>query len=318
MKKNIKIIAALTGTTLVTLHVINRITTSLATAKQLLQKRKNNYYSWRFGQIHYTKKGSGKPVLLIHDLTAGSNGYEFYKIENELCRSHEVYTIDLLGYGLSDQPNITYTNFLYVELIIDFIKSVIGKKTDIVTSGDSSSIAIMTCQMNSEIIGQLILINPQDIRQTKLIPNRKSKMLKFMIELPVIGTFLYNVFYNKKNMTNLFLNDYYLSAGKIKQTDIDTYSESAHYKNASAKYAIASYLGRYTNIDISNALSKIDLSISILSGMEKQNAGAITEQYLKCNRAIEHYYIEETKKLPHMENPEKTLKIINMFLYSRT
>ena len=31
-------------------------------------------YHWRFGNIHYTKEGSGKPILLIHDLSPASSG----------------------------------------------------------------------------------------------------------------------------------------------------------------------------------------------------------------------------------------------------
>ena len=69
--------------------------------------------------------------------------------------------LDLLGYGLSDKPNMTYTNYLYVQLILDFIKNVIGEKTDIVASGDSSSIAIMACHNDPESIRNVILLNPQ-------------------------------------------------------------------------------------------------------------------------------------------------------------
>ena len=314
MKKKITIIVLLSGITLATLHVINRVIISASTVKELLTKRKNYFYTWRFGKVHYRKTGSGKPVLLIHDLTAGSSGYEFYKLEHELAKTSEVYTIDLLGYGLSDKPNITYTNFLYVELISDFIKSVIGKKTNVITSGDSSSVALMACHNHMDIIDQMILINPQDIHYTGMIPNNKSKFLKLLIELPIVGTFIYNVFYNKKNITNLFLNDYYSCSGKIEQTDIDAYLESAHYPDHSGKYAIASYLGKYTNINITRALSKINNSIYIISGMDRTNAGAITENYIKYNHAIEHYYVKNTKQLPHMEDPEKTLDVIKMFL----
>ena len=52
----------------------------------------------------------------------------------------------------------------------------------------------------------------------------------------------------------------------------------------------------------------------IISGMEKENAGAITESYLKYNSSIEHQYIKDTKQLPHMESPEETLEAIQLFL----
>ena len=314
MKKRIKVVVALTGFTLATLHIINRVITSAATVKELLTKQNSNTFKWRFGEIHYTKKGSGKPVLLIHDLTTGSSGYEFSKIENELAKANEVYTIDLLGYGLSDNPNVTYTNYLFVELVTEFIKKVIGKRTDVITSGDSSAIAVMACHNNPEIINKMIFINPQDVGKLSKIPRKRTKMLKILLETPIIGTFVYNIFSNKKNISNKFLNEYYSCAGKIEENDIEAYFEAAHYNDYSSKYATASYLSHYTNININHALSKIDYSMYIISGMEKENAGAITESYLKYNSSIEHQYIKDTKQLPHMESPEETLEAIQLFL----
>ena len=63
----------------------------------------------------------------------GASGYEWSKIEDELAIDHTVYTVDLLGCGRSDKSSITYTNFVYVQMISDFIKKIIGQKTDAVS-----------------------------------------------------------------------------------------------------------------------------------------------------------------------------------------
>ena len=314
MKKRIKVIIALTGLTIGTMHIINRIITSTSTSKDILSKSNSNTFKWRFGEIHYTKKGTGKPVLLIHDLTTGSSSYEFRKIENELAKANEVYTIDLLGYGLSDKPNVTYTNFLFVELITEFIKKVIGKRTDVITSGDASAIAVMACHNNPDIIHKMIFINPQDVAKLSKIPGKRKKMLKFMIETPILGTFIYNMFHTKKSITNKFINEYFYNAGKIQDTDIQAYIEAAHYKDHSSKFTTASYLSNYTNININHALSEIDYSMYIISGSEKENAEEITERYMQFNSSIEYCSIDETKQLPHLEAPEKTLECIQLYL----
>ena len=67
---------------------------------------------------------------------------------------YTVYTIDLLGCGRSEKPNLTYTNFLYVQLISDFIKSEIGRRTDVVAVGASSSILTMACAYNPDLFDQ--------------------------------------------------------------------------------------------------------------------------------------------------------------------
>ena len=314
MKKRIKVIIALTGLTIGTMHIINRIITSTSTSKDILSKSNSNTFKWRFGEIHYTKKGTGKPVLLIHDLTTGSSSYEFRKIENELAKANEVYTIDLLGYGLSDKPNVTYTNFLFVELITEFIKKVIGKRTDVITSGDASAIAVMACHNNPDIINKMIFINPQDVAKLSKIPGKRKKMLKFLLETPILGTFIYNMFHTKKSITNRFMNEYFYNAGKIEDSDINAYMEAAHYKDFSSKFTTASYLSNYTNININHALSEIDYSMYIISGLEKENAEEITERYLQFNSSIEYCSIDDTKQLPHLEAPEKTLEAIQLYL----
>ena len=76
-------------------------------------------------------------------------------------QSH-IYTIDLLGCGNSDKPNLTYTNYLYVQLILDFIKDVIGEKTDVVSSGASSGILLMACSVQNDWIDKAVLVNPEN------------------------------------------------------------------------------------------------------------------------------------------------------------
>ena len=99
-----------------------------------MYKRQGSYYEWKFGKIYYTKKGDGKPLLLIHDLTTSSSAYEWNKVIDKFSKTNTVYCLDLLGCGRSDKPNLTYTNYLYVQLLTDFIKHVIGDKTDIIAT----------------------------------------------------------------------------------------------------------------------------------------------------------------------------------------
>ena len=57
--------------------LINKYIKMTATAKNLLEEPRSLCYKWRLGNIHYTKTGSGKPLLFIHDLDYVSNGTEW-------------------------------------------------------------------------------------------------------------------------------------------------------------------------------------------------------------------------------------------------
>lgn len=314
MNRRSKTIIALAAITTTTIHIINKIKYAMYTEKNSLSTEKNFYYEWRFGKICYAKKGKGNPVLLIHDLSVGSSSYEFKKLIETLSETNEVYTIDLLGYGASDKPNMTYTNFLYVQLITDFIKNVIGKKANVITSGDSSSIAVMVAHNDPEVISNLIFINPENLYHCNQIPSKQTRLLKFFIELPVFGTFVFNLFTSKAAFENIFENKYFENSNDIKEEDILSYMEASHRKGYSDKYSFASYISNYMNANIVHALKEINNSIFILAGANKEESETIVENYIYYNNSIETVYIKNTKQLPHLEKPERVLEQISTFL----
>lgn len=309
--KTFLFLSALAGTTI---HIINRIEYSHSTVKNILACNENKYYEWRFGKVRYIKKGSGTPLLLLHDLTVGSSSYEYHKIINQLAKNHEVYAIDFLGYGLSDKPNMTFTNYLYVQLITDFIKCVIGKKTDIVACGDSFPLAVMTCHNDNEIVRNLVGINPQSLYQLNQIPSKQTKVLKLLIDTPVLGTFVYNMLSSKTSINKSFQEEYFYNPCNIEEKDILSYVEAAHTPDYNSKYAYASYAGKYMNANIIHALKEINNSIYIIGGKEKQDIKNVIENYEYYNSAIEACYIADTKHLPHLEKPEEVLSSLEVFL----
>lgn len=307
MNKDIKKMIMLTGISILSLHALNKYIYLKATSKNLIDKTESNFYEWRFGKIHYTKKGSGTPLLLVHNLTPGSSLYEFNKIYEKLSEKNEVYCIDLLGYGLSDKPNIVYTNYMYVQLLTDFIKNIIGKKTKIIATGDAVSIAIMTSHNDQELIKEIILINPGSIDNLNIIPEKKSKWFKNLLDTPIIGTAAYNLFTTKKYFEKQFEENYIYDTENVEEKDIETYFESSHLSDYNSKYSFTSYHGKYMNVNITTALSNSKSNITIIYG-DIDNKNEILKEYLKLNENIKTIYIPETKQLTHMEKPLELLK----------
>lgn len=313
---NQKAKTAIVLTTLVTgaIHVINRIQFTNSVAKNLLAYKENHYYEWRFGKIRYIKKGSGTPLLLLHDLSIGSCSYEFNKMIDELSTNHEIYAIDLLGYGLSDKPNMTYTSYLYVQLISDFVKNVIGRKADVIATGDSAPICVMACHNDPEIFNRMIFINPQSLYKLNQIPSSQTKTMKLIMETPIIGTFIYNLYTSKTGFEKRFQNEYFYNIQKINDKDISSYFEASHRNDYHCKYVYASYLGRYINTNIIHALKEINHSIYIIEGKNKEESDVIVQNYVYYNNSIESVFIDKTKHLPHLENPGEVLAQVKMFL----
>ena len=268
MDKKLTTALLLSTFSVTTIHVINRVHTSLCTVKNLLANSENHYYEWRFGKIRYQKKGSGAPLLLVHDLTVGSSNYEYHRLINNLTEEHEIYSIDLLGYGLSDKPAITYTNNLYEQLISDFIKNVIKRKTSIVVTGESVPFVMLACHNNPDIINKLICINPQNLYLQNQIPSKQTKLMKLFLESPILGTFTYHVHTNRHSMEETFRTEYFCHSDEIKEKYIYNYLEAAYTGNYYSKYAFASYIGKYMNMNILHELKEINNSILMIGGEE--------------------------------------------------
>lgn len=198
-KHKILTLAALTTIAAGVIHLTNRVIVASSQLKEMLDFSNHNYYNWRFGKIYYTKKGKGSPLLLIHDTMPGASGYEWSRVEDQLAQEHTVYTLDLLGCGRSEKAGITYTNFLFVQIICDFIKNVIKEKTDIIASGFSCSFVTTAAAYDKESINKIMFINPVSMISLAQTTTKKDKLFKFFIELPIFGTFIYHIIVHVNN-----------------------------------------------------------------------------------------------------------------------
>lgn len=314
MNKKLTTTIILSGSSIAAMHVINRAHTSVCTSKSLLRNSENRYYEWRFGKVRYQKKGSGSPLLFIHDLTVGSSNYEYHRLINNLTDKHEIYSMDLLGYGLSDKPFMTYTNSLYEQLISYFITNVIKRKTSIVVTGESVPFVILACHNNPDIINKIICINPQSLYLQNQIPSRQTRLTKFYLEIPILGTFAYHVLANRITLEKIFQRQYFCRLDEIKEKYIANYLEAAYAGGYNSKFAFASYVGKYMNLNILRELKEINNSILMIGGEKENDIHTTIDNYQYYNPAIEEVFVPNTKHLPQLEAPDEMLEQIKIFL----
>lgn len=295
------------------IHTANEYIIKNATTKDLLKKDNGKFYSFKYGDIFYKVSGEGEPVLLIHDLNECSSGIEWFYLEKKLAKTNKVYTIDLLGCGRSDKPKLVYNNFLYVQMITDFIKEVIGKETSIISTGKSAAPVIMTAKLCEECIDRIILINPADLVELNNMPNMFSKIKRAILTCPIIGTFIYHMVHRKDDIFNLFINDYFSNPNADFQQISEYYYESAHKNRSGSKYLYASLQGNCVNMNINHGLKILDKDIIIVSGEDYYESEYVPNDYAKLNRNIECLSIIGTSYLPQLEAPTKLMDIIKEY-----
>lgn len=313
-KKNMPFLVKLGIATTAGLYLTNKLLFIKSTRKERLFSNNSNFYNWKFGRVFYTANGTGSPVLLIHDLTCDSSDYEWRSVINDLSKEHTVYTLDLIGCGRSDKPNITYTNYIYVQLISDFIKNVIKQKTGIIATGLSSSACIMTCYIEPQLVENLILVNPTSLHKLNKIPTTWSKIRKKMIELPLLGTFAYNIYTSELQIRRKFKNKLFYTKTKVNSRCTEAYCEAAHLSGAASRYVLSSICSRFVNININHALKQINNSITIIVGEHIPDSQNIIGSYSTINPSIDVDIIPNSKYLPQLEDPKAFLATCSIYL----
>lgn len=314
MKKSTKRILFAVGFTATAIYAYNKFVETTATKKNLLSQENGNFYSWKNGNIFYTKRGTGSPLLLIHDTDASASSEEWYKVIHKLEKNHTVYSLDLLGCGRSDKPAIEYTNYLYVQMITSFIKDVIGEKTSVVATNISTSFVTMANHIDDTLFDKIIFINPTSLKQLDIIPDKLSKFKMRIIELPFIGTFIYNLMTNPPRIDEAFRLHYFERPQLISGSIEEVYYEAAHTNGSKGRYLYSSLLGNYVNNSITHAIKTLTTPTIIIGSKEMKHYALTLDDYHKLNPNLEIVGITNGNLYPHMEVPEKVVSIIEDYL----
>ena len=309
LKEHVSTFVKLNALALGAIHLANRFIFSVSGGKNMLKPGGGKYYRWKYGEVFYHKYGEGSPLVLLHDTRPSFSSYEWNEVVDELSRTHTVYAVDLPGCGRSSKPHVSYTNYFYVLFLSSFIKDVVHKKCEVLASGYSSSFAIMTALTNDSLIGKITAVNPRNLHDLSADTDAKCRAASRLLRLPVIGTNVFNIAYSRENIDYSFTEKFMFNPFHSKKRFVDAFYEGAHYNEGSGKYLLASIVGKYTSVDISDALKKISARITILYGDRLARGQAVAEQYQKLNPSIKALEISGTKVLPHMERPQEFISV---------
>ena len=290
------------------LSFFNHRIDQLASHHNLLHTENGSFYQWKLGKIYYQKEGHGsKPLLLIHDAAEYASSYEWSLLTRGLRKEYTIYTIDLLGCGRSDKPALTYTNYLYVQMISAFIRDVIGSTVHIAAAGRSASFAVMTAKCEPSLVSQIIMINPLSTAKLCEKPNDSSVLLRRLLSIPVIGHSVYNFAVSHSNINYLLDEKFYFNPFKVQKRTENAYYEAAHKGRGYGRYLMASRLGGFMNWDIRCALKEIDQPITVICSENKSGSKEILASYRAVNSDIRTRVIKASRNLPQMEEPDQLL-----------
>ncbi|MEI6126639.1 MAG: alpha/beta hydrolase [Pseudomonadota bacterium] len=109
--------------------------------------------------IHFIKKGEGKPLVLIHGF--GGSIYTWRKLIALLAKDYTVYALDLPGFGLSDKPaDGRYTMPYQADFVLSFIDALQISSPALIGHSMGGLVASYAAVKAPQKIKNIIVIEP--------------------------------------------------------------------------------------------------------------------------------------------------------------
>jgi len=259
-------------------------------------------YRSRMGDVFYTVAGEGEPVLLIHGIGAGASSFEWRNNFKPLSEHFTVYALDLLGFGLSDKPNIPYNAGVYVQLIRDFVMDVIGSPTDIAASSHSAAYAVLVAHNHRLMIRRLLLSCPTGIG----ISSRKapfSPALSTGLKVPIFGKSIYYGLTSQKGIESYLKTRVYADPANATPEVIGQYYRASHQPGAEGP--IRAFMSGMLNVDIRDEFASLVQPVALVWGKESKITPVETaKRFTEANPQASLFILDHAAQLPHEENAD--------------
>lgn len=298
------------GFTFLYILIVKIMTTATLTPSPSIP---GNYWQWRGHEIYYVKAGlkpsQKPPLLLIHGFGASTDHWR--KNIAELQANFEVWAIDLLGFGRSAKPALSYSGDLWCDQLHEFITEVIGQPVVLAGNSLGGYAGLCVAAQRQESAAGLVLLNSagsfsdsQPIKQPNLI---KRAMRNFILH-PWASYFLFQYVRRRSNIRKTLLKVYLDPSGVTDQLVEDIYRPSG---DRGALQVFTSVFRSPKGETVDHLLKQLTCPLLMLWGegdpwMNARERGAKFRQYYP---SLTEYYLQ-AGHCPHDEVPQQVNALI--------
>lgn len=266
------------------------------------------------GIIRYYIGGDGPPLLLLHSIHTGGSSHELESIFNYYSQTRKVVALDLLGFGISDRPDIRYTSEIYtrhIKEVLTYLNKKYDTKIDVIALSLSSEYIVTIASEIPELINKLVLISPTGLgRRLGSTFRGLRQMGLWLLKQPVIGQGIYNLL-TTKTLIKYYLNNYiFMDSSKLSESMLDNYYKTTHISGS--KHAPSYFIGGMLFVkNIFNSYINLKNPTLIIRGTGAERVTKFDDIsiVLKRNNNVTEEYITNGGTLPYIEKPDEFFNI---------
>lgn len=279
------------------------------------------FFEWKHGDIFYKTAGagnSGVPVVFVHGVGAGASSFMWRRNFDDLSRDFRVYAPDLLGFGFSDKPaNVTYSADLYVELIADFIREVVGAPAALVASSLGAAYSVRVADEQPTLVHSLLLAAPTGAGQAlSARPGMTGAAFYGLLQSPVLGTSFYNVIASERSIRDYARKELFYDRRRATDRLVTQYYAISHQPGA--QHAIAAFLSGYLNADMRESFARLTQRVTLIWGKQDEtNTLEQAAELLSLNPRAGLEIFDRCRMMPQEEHPEKFNALVRHKLQAR-
>jgi pimeloyl-ACP methyl ester carboxylesterase len=264
-------------------------------------------YPWKHGQIFYRHAGAedSPPLLFVHGIGAGARSFMWRRNFLPLSNDFRTYAVDLLGFGYSDKPaNAPYSSDLYVELIRDFIREVVGRPALVVAHTLSAAFTVRVADEQPELINSLVLVSPTGADHLSARPGMTGAAFYGLLHSPVLGTSFYNAVTSERGVRDYARDQLFYERRFASPRVVAHYYAVSHLPGA--QHAATAFLSGYLNTDIREPFARLRQPVTLAWG--KQDTTNPIEQaglLLGINPRARLEVFDRCRMMPQEEHAER-------------
>lgn len=274
---------------------------------------RHHRYAWKYGEISFQRLGRGRPLLLLHSFGLGHDGEEWRPAGELLVTDFQVYVPDLLGWGRSDKPRLTYDGELYIQLIGDFLEDVVGRRCTLVAAGLAAAYAVQVAVDRPELVDSVALAVPSGIEVHSDEPDLKDALVNRFLRFPILGTSALNLLTSRTAMSQYLRREVFLGPEQVDAARVEHHYRSSHQPGSHE--ALAAYLSGYLNHPVHEALGRLQQPLWIGWGRDATAPPLeIADHWLQRDPDARLEVFADSANLPHLEVATEFTKRLEPYL----